>query len=444
MSEQCRDIRDLLVAASFHDLERGQRRIVDLHVEECEACRTFRDGIITDDRELDAFVAATASRLPALEERIRAGVEKTAVGPVRRRIPPPILRWAAAATVVLAVVLGFGLVDRGGGPGLVWADVLARVADAQDFICRRIEKEDGEPALEMVEYRSGRYGLRQEIYRDGRHQASQYIIPGEHMLYALVHRDRTWMRQGMTEEQIAELKRQTNAREIVGSFRDQDFESLGRKEIDGRMAAGIEITDPPEWRTIYEGGVWRLWVDLETQWPVRIELEGTALEGRLHKTYTLKDFKWNPELTAKDFEVTIPGDYKLIADIPAVEATEEQTLAALRDYARLVGGRYPSRLSLATVIAEATEVLDEKHDGYDEAAGRDLKSLFTMRGACEFYESLESDYKDPAWYGDSVRATDFDRVLLRWRLEDGDYRVVYGDLRAETVDAARLVELESR
>ena len=50
----------------------------------------------------------------------------------------------------------------------------------------------------------------------------------------------------------------------------------------------------------------------------------------------------------------VPRINRLIADIPAVKATEEQTLAALRDYARLVGGRYPSRLALATVIAEAT------------------------------------------------------------------------------------------
>ena len=42
----------------------------------------------------------------------------------------------------------------------------------------------------------------------------------------------------------------------------------------------------------------------------------------------------------------------------AVEATEEKTIAALRDYARLVRGRYPSRLALATVIAEATAILD--------------------------------------------------------------------------------------
>jgi len=444
MSDRCHDIRDLIVAASFHELGPGQQGAVTEHLQECGDCRSFRDLTTADNRALDAFVAATEQRLPALEERILTGLPVTPARPARSRPAPVFLRWAAAAAVLVAAVLGLDQLNRDSGPGLVWADVLARVAGAQDFICRRIEKADGEPALDMVEYRSGKFGMRQEIYRNGRHQASQYIVPDERMLYALVHGDHTWMRQGMTEEQIEELKRQTNAREIVGSFRDQDFESLGRKKIDGRLAEGIEITDPPEWHSVYEAGAWRLWVDLETKWPVRIELEGTAIEGRLHKTYTLKDFQWNPALTAKDFAVTIPGDYRLIADIPAIEATEERTIAALRDYARLVGGRYPSRLALATVIAEATEALDEKHDGYDEAAGKDLGSLFTMRAACEFYEALENGGQDPAWHGAAVGPADFDRVLLRWRLEDGNYRVVYGDLRAEIVDADRLAELESR
>jgi hypothetical protein len=41
------------------------------------------------------------------------------------------------------------------------------------------------------------------------------------------------------------------------------------------------------------------------------------------------------------------------------------------------------------------------------------------------------------YFGGSVTARDFDKVLMRWRLDDGRYRVIYGDLRAETIDAAR-------
>jgi hypothetical protein len=33
-------------------------------------------------------------------------------------------------------------------------------------------------------------------------------------------------------------------------------------------------------------------------------------------------------------------------------------------------------------------------------------------------------------------------MLLRWKLDDGRYQVIFGDLRAETVTAQRLHELE--
>lgn len=37
-----------------------------------------------------------------------------------------------------------------------------------------------------------------------------------------------------------------------------------------------------------------------------------------------------------------------------------------------------------------------------------------------------------------------DKLLLRWKLDDGAYRVIYGDLRSESVAADRLKALESR
>lgn len=251
------------------------------------------------------------------------------------------------------------------------------------------------------------------------------------------------MQSRLSAEQVAELQRQSNAREIVKSFREHPYEELGRRRIDGVMAEGIEITDIEEWASVFERGSWRLWVDVETQWPVRIELEGISAGGSVRKTYTLKDFQWNPALTADDFRVVIPDDYELIADLDQVVADEEHAIAGLRSYARLLGDRYPSSLSLATAISEAEKFL-EKHDRYDERAGRDLESLFEIRSACNFYVELLTSGKDVAYHGEDVRSGDFDRVLMRWRQDDGLYRVIYGDLRTETVDYTRLKALESR
>jgi hypothetical protein len=46
------------------------------------------------------------------------------------------------------------------------------------------------------------------------------------------------------------------------------------------------------------------------------------------------------------------------------------------------------------------------------------------------------------YYGNVVTPKDADKVLMRWKLSDNEYRVIFGDLHAETVSPERLAELE--
>ena len=43
-----------------------------------------------------------------------------------------------------------------------------------------------------------------------------------------------------------------------------------------------------------------------------------------------------------------------------------------------------------------------------------------------------------------LSAADADKVLLRWKLNDSQYRVIFGDLRIKDVTAAQLQELEAK
>jgi hypothetical protein len=65
-----------------------------------------------------------------------------------------------------------------------------------------------------------------------------------------------------------------------------------------------------------------------------------------------------------------------------------------------------------------------------------------LRGLERFYNGLQRDKKDPAYYGKTVTPKDADKVLMRWKLSDSEYRVIYGDLHAETVTPEKLAELE--
>ena len=68
--------------------------------------------------------------------------------------------------------------------------------------------------------------------------------------------------------------------------------------------------------------------------------------------------------------------------------------------------------------------------------------ILDAKPSCLFYTELVKQDKNAAYYGDTVTADDVDAVLMRWRISDDEYRVIFGDLTAENVFAERLAELE--
>ena len=60
-----------------------------------------------------------------------------------------------------------------------------------------------------------------------------------------------------------------------------------------------------------------------------------------------------------------------------------------------------------------------------------------------FCGTLASENKAVAYYGDRVTAENPDAVLMRWREDDGRYKVIFGDLTVKKVTEAALAELEA-
>ncbi len=61
----------------------------------------------------------------------------------------------------------------------------------------------------------------------------------------------------------------------------------------------------------------------------------------------------------------------------------------------------------------------------------------------QFYMKLVQEKRDPMYYGENVTLCDSDLILLRWRLDDGKYRVIFGDLDQKDVSAEQLAEWEN-
>ena len=72
-----------------------------------------------------------------------------------------------------------------------------------------------------------------------------------------------------------------------------------------------------------------------------------------------------------------------------------------------------------------------------------MEKTTSIQATCRFYAKLVEDDKDVVYYGEKVTPEDSDMVLLRWRISDNEYRVIFGNLTAENVSAEHLADLEN-
>ena len=63
-----------------------------------------------------------------------------------------------------------------------------------------------------------------------------------------------------------------------------------------------------------------------------------------------------------------------------------------------------------------------------------IEASLKATAVATFYQRLANEERDPEYFGATVKPGDSAAILLKWRRDDGRYRVIYGDLRAETAD----------
>ena len=76
--------------------------------------------------------------------------------------------------------------------------------------------------------------------------------------------------------------------------------------------------------------------------------------------------------------------------------------------------------------------------------GAKVDSSQAVRDLSGLYEQIRSQGKDVAYYGNIVERANKNSVLLHWKLDDGNYRVIFGDFSEKTVNAEQLIKLQSQ
>ena len=169
-------------------------------------------------------------------------------------------------------------------------------------------------------------------------------------------------------------------------------------------------------------------------------------------TLKMEDFQWNTDLDPKLFVAEPPAGYVedkkgLAVEYPRPEKVMQGLKLGLQTYAELCGGHYP-RITRTFAEPVRDEMLEAAGITFPATAEQILnnkkyrKAFDGFQGLALFNRVLMAN-PDAAYYGKTVGPNDKDKVLVRWKLDDGRYQVLFGDLRDEAVTAERLRALEA-
>jgi len=400
-----------------------------------------------------------------------------------------ITKLTAAAVIVIAVLVGLPFFS-GDGSGVALAGVLERIEQAQAFMYRMKmtvtgAMMQGMPAgnreMESTITISNEYGMKMEMTmtdaNTGREEMNQqmFVLPDQKVMFMIMPEQKKYTRMEFDDDFLARMKKQNNDPiEMIKQIMNCEYTELGRSVIDGIEVEGFETTDPSFMAGMAEDVKIRLWVDVENWLLVRQELD-VKVNEQMQMQGVVYDYQWDIQVDASEFEPVIPEDFTALPTdgMKMPSMTEEAAIDGLRFFAELYGiqrssnGRYPKNLNMMNLMQEFGNLMQEfgkldtqspaaeqireqmqrkfkfkEGQSEEEKATQVMEMMRPVQSLSMFYMTLVQDKKEPAYYGESVGPDDADMVLMRWKISDDQYRVIFGDLTTENVSAEELAELE--
>jgi len=206
----------------------------------------------------------------------------------RMTMKSPIVKLTVAAAVIIAVVLGlFELI--------------------------------GTESKSAIKYFSP-VGSRTDAYKDGQvthSRCSNYETMTATYIY---HAHKNYISTQLWESSEGFLEKDedwTNPKYLVQQILSVEHKELGKKTVDGVLCEGLETSDPAVMGAALMELVDRievhmeLWVDVQTQYPVRFESTVTAeAEGEhIESDCVMDQFQWDVEIDPNLFTLEMPAGY---------------------------------------------------------------------------------------------------------------------------------------
>jgi len=363
-------------------------------------------------------------------------------------------KLAAAAVIVIGVFVGFGIFTETGS--VSWAQVRQQVAAVRAVMYKAKVNatENGQPSQLRIEATlADEHGTRMDAYMGDQLLGTSFTLADTKTHIYIMPSQKKYIEVALTEEIRIE---NGDPKLIVEAFLGGDYKKLGRREINGVTVEGVQSNDVSPTEGVPGGAglmegleglstkvTASLWVDVATGWPVEITFDITDENGGEQMNIVVSDFQWDAQIDPATFASVIPEGYELMYKVNAENLEEgNQLVDGLKYFAQINDGKYPAKLSIRDVVGEIGNIYRAKSG--DPSFRIDDSQVSTLKYGAQYFDTLQTEGKEPVYCGATVTAADVDKVLLRWKLDGGRYRVIFGDLRIEDVDAKRMAELEAK
>jgi len=323
MNSDCQKIKDQIADLVTGILPEAQVHELEQHLNKCATCRDYARALKDEDMLLTDFFAKIDTNITHQQERVIQAINHSGVSRqsethlIRRTImKSPITKLAVAAAAIAVVVLGLvEFIGTDSTSGVVWAEVAQKVEASTGIIFRSRgtgsrDPNDDWPNGYTITWRSAAV-TRTDRYRDGQIRRTIYYNLDTKAKILLAHDAKKYIKEPMSDTQVqraqADKTRWTDPQGLVSLCMARKHHALGQKTIDGVLCEGIETTDSSD--LPFKSFAGRLWVSVETGYPVLVEIEAID-DGGIRHTSTVDQFQWNVDLSAGDVEPEIPADYE--------------------------------------------------------------------------------------------------------------------------------------
>ena len=388
------------------------------------------------------------------------------------------MRKFASAAAVLLVVLGFATYlspSNSGGPSTAYAAMIEQLQEIKTMSFTTRIMMAGQSGMAVRTQVLNQDQVREEMLSKTGEQGEPII--SSVVIYDSKEGKVLLLQPTQKTAKIIEMSeglaapQETGFLEKFRNMRPDHAEYLGKEALDGKNLLKYKYKKPE--------GHYILWLDPDGQLPVKAVITDVADSN---KKFEMTDFVWNPKLDESLFSLDIPVGYDLEREEMSpdkLRKAQEGIVTMLGFYVRLNENEFPEEFNVLVYTSLTKKMMKpgatlkelKAHRAQIWAKGLGRPEMLDMSD--EQREELVREYgknsamgggflhvmmENKTWHyqGKGIKLGEADKIVAWWypkkekagdKAIEGDdletAKVLYGDLRIETMPVAELPKLDA-